>query len=271
MCHSKNRRIGFTLIELLVVISIIAILMAIMMPALRKAREQAQKVVCSSRLKDIGLTVGLYTTDNNNKLMDAGFAGKRWDSKLVAYYDRDDSSVSGGKYDYKLFRCPTQDKFTENVFDDKYGEDFKALGLYGYNEFFTNYGVIGSGSSYTFRSGYQPHNWRRITDIIQPATLPLFADLDWDGYEPAGVEYGGGWYLSGHWPHPKAYEFGWQNGLVQTRRHHRFGPAPNHGERCNYLMADNHIEGKELWPWPQDPSSGGREAFHPKRNLDVTP
>ncbi|MFI4910068.1 MAG: type II secretion system protein [Sedimentisphaeraceae bacterium JB056] len=54
-------RKGFTLIELLVVISIIAVLMAIMMPALAKVRQQGQAVVCASNLKQLGLGFTLYS------------------------------------------------------------------------------------------------------------------------------------------------------------------------------------------------------------------
>ncbi|AQQ71116.1 putative major pilin subunit [Limihaloglobus sulfuriphilus] len=58
-----NFKKGFTLIELLVVISIIALLMAIMMPALSKAREQAIKTTCMSYFKQIGLSQGLYAAE----------------------------------------------------------------------------------------------------------------------------------------------------------------------------------------------------------------
>ena len=51
---------GFTLIELLVVIAIIAVLMGILMPSLRKAKEQARKIVCRSNMKQIGLAIQMY-------------------------------------------------------------------------------------------------------------------------------------------------------------------------------------------------------------------
>ena len=55
---------GFTLVELLVVISIIALLLAILMPSLSKAREQARRVVCLSNLKQLGLAMEMYLEDN---------------------------------------------------------------------------------------------------------------------------------------------------------------------------------------------------------------
>jgi prepilin-type N-terminal cleavage/methylation domain-containing protein/prepilin-type processing-associated H-X9-DG protein len=59
---------GFTLIELLVVIAIIALLMAILVPVLRSARNQARAVVCQTNLKQWGTTIAIYTEDNQGRL-----------------------------------------------------------------------------------------------------------------------------------------------------------------------------------------------------------
>ena len=63
------RRHAFTLIELLVVIAVIAVLMAILMPALAKAREQDKRTICFSNLKHLTLGWTLYADDNNGKLV----------------------------------------------------------------------------------------------------------------------------------------------------------------------------------------------------------
>ncbi len=59
----KNR--AFTLIELLVVIAIIALLLAVLTPALKKARQQAQSIVCKSNLHQWGIIWRLYTDDHD--------------------------------------------------------------------------------------------------------------------------------------------------------------------------------------------------------------
>lgn len=75
--HTKSRHTtcrktfltGFTLIELLVVIAIIAILMAILMPALRMARDQGRRVHCISNVRSLSMAWFMYQDDNDNVLV----------------------------------------------------------------------------------------------------------------------------------------------------------------------------------------------------------
>ncbi len=62
----RGSRIGFTLIELLVVISIIALLIALLLPAIKRAREAAQLVQCLSNVRQIGISIHSYAVDNRN-------------------------------------------------------------------------------------------------------------------------------------------------------------------------------------------------------------
>lgn len=63
-----RRRIGFTLMELLVVIAVIALLMAVLLPALQRVKRQARSVVCQSNLKQWGTIFAMYTGDNEGRL-----------------------------------------------------------------------------------------------------------------------------------------------------------------------------------------------------------
>ncbi len=65
-------RKGFTLIELLVVIAVIAMLMSVLLPGLRKAKDQARMIVCRSNMKQIGLAAHLYAEGNKDYIPRGG-------------------------------------------------------------------------------------------------------------------------------------------------------------------------------------------------------
>jgi len=106
MRKRKPRASGFTLIELLVVVAIIAVLVALLLPALGAARQQAQSVVCASNMKELGTYHFLYTEEFNGAYptRDATTTPWCWWFPYLGGWD-------SGPLAYKVMQCPSMYKY----------------------------------------------------------------------------------------------------------------------------------------------------------------
>jgi len=157
-----NKRTGFTLIELLVVISIIALLVSILVPALSKAKEQAKAAVCLSNIHQWGVIWNMYIDDHKSRfiLMDDNGelapGGLDWLEPLEPYYIEKDILLcpSAAKPMYgedrgRKFRAWHEDDNGNGVVDP--GE---LIGSYGINYWITHSTEGGRINEYLWKTPY---------------------------------------------------------------------------------------------------------------------
>ncbi|HBC85586.1 MAG TPA: hypothetical protein DCZ94_01400 [Lentisphaeria bacterium] len=162
---------SFTLIELLVVIAIIAILAAMLLPALKGAKDMAKSALCMSNQKQVTTSLFLYSTDFNDLV-----SVHRWDSPPDYYWNRflNGTMSTGGDYLTKkaVYGCPAN-KYYANDAESYSG--WKSYAIYQARSD-TDYATKGFRFKHEIINGAAWWSFHNLKLVDKPAGIILLAD-----------------------------------------------------------------------------------------------
>lgn len=208
--HDRRCARAFTLIELLVVISIIAVLMAVLVPSLNRARKQAQKIACQSNLRQIGVALQTYLPDSGYRLPPSSChirePNDHW-LRIVTHYTKEQL----------LFRCPS-DKGKDFVdWNRPLSQQKEAR--------YSSFAVNGLLDPICYRYGPRSNRYNCVNTIRRPMACV------WISEAPNTESFR----LADH-IHPETWE-----GSVDYAK--QFVAWDRHQGVSHYLFADGHAEG----------------------------
>ena len=261
----ESLRGGFTLVELLVVIGIIALLMSILMPAMNKAKQQADMIKCSSNLRQVAIgwllyaeghrgiscpgrmaklpgSTNVYGVGNGEQFRPRWFVTLGAQSGLFAYRQPspDPADDNTKHVDNPLFICPTEPDRTNNR-NYAYGYNFQFLGN-------SRTKTDGSGRFINFPvkvTSVRASETVMAADCMGTAAgKPASARTGYrsDGGKDAAAVGNHGWSLD-----PPRLAAGSDYCDDENRApQHRSAPDPRHGRRANVAFCDGHVEAMSL-------------------------